>query len=223
MTRDTTRRRIILSSEVTILPRPAPGSFAERQAINRRQYGESKKRTVSAGSSLLRAIHASPACFHLRFPLRLMRSLRFGHLRSADRRVERKYLITVPAGRNRGIRLSGAGRTCKRVVRRRCVLCIALAMVLVIPAVGSAAAQSLVIDLKMDNVPIRIDAADSGDHFGWDFANCDFNGDGLVDLVVSAEEAAGIGNTKLASGKVYLILGGAEPGPERKTPSRSRR
>jgi len=101
----------------------------------------------------------------------------------------------------------GARPMGERLLRRRWAIYLAVTMVLVVLAVSFTVAQSVTIDLKTDSVPIRIDAADSGDHFGWDFANCDFNGDGLVDLVVGAEEAAGIGNTKLASGEVYLILG----------------
>lgn len=95
----------------------------------------------------------------------------------------------------------------KAVTTARVVVSATYSLLVAVASLRHAPSAPLVIDLKTDLVPIRVDTQDPSEHLGTGFATCDFNGDGLLDLVLGAEEADGPNNSRSAAGEVYLILG----------------
>lgn len=72
-----------------------------------------------------------------------------------------------------------------------------------------------VVDLATDPDVVKINGVDLGDQTGDRVASCDVNGDGVGDLIVTAEEADGVGNNRPTAGEAYVLLGkrGAWIGP----------
>jgi hypothetical protein len=70
-----------------------------------------------------------------------------------------------------------------------------------------ANAEPLVIDLQSYSAPMRVDIQTSHEHLGTGWATCDVNADGLLDLVLGAEEGDGPNDSRVSCGEVYLILG----------------
>ena len=63
------------------------------------------------------------------------------------------------------------------------------------------------VDLATDPDAVRIVGEDLGDRMGSAVASCDFNGDGLLDLVIGAADADGVDNVWTSTGEVYVIYG----------------
>jgi hypothetical protein len=66
---------------------------------------------------------------------------------------------------------------------------------------------STIIDLVGDPHVVRIDGTDVADETGLFVGSCDVNGDGIEDLVVTAPDADGLGNTRASAGEVSVIYG----------------
>lgn len=66
---------------------------------------------------------------------------------------------------------------------------------------------SQTIDLAAATGVLRIDSVDWFDRMGGRAANCDVNGDGIVDLVVGADRGDGPGDTRGSCGGAYVVLG----------------
>jgi hypothetical protein len=63
------------------------------------------------------------------------------------------------------------------------------------------------IDLGADAEDVRIMGIDDGDQMGTNIAHGDVNGDGIKDLLISAQAAYGPSNQRTSSGEVYILFG----------------
>ncbi len=68
------------------------------------------------------------------------------------------------------------------------------------------------IDTANGGEDVRIIGADVADDAGTALAVADMNGDGVADLLIGADDAAGPGNARPNAGEIYLILGRASLG-----------
>lgn len=68
-------------------------------------------------------------------------------------------------------------------------------------------ADPLVVDLTVDTDAVRIVGQDVLDSLGNDATACDFNRDGIQDLVVGAPRADGPANARPGAGEVYVVFG----------------
>lgn len=106
--------------------------------------------------------------------------------------------------------------SCKRVLSRRHFTGV-LAMALAIAGAPAPlhAGEMTVVDLAVDEFPVRMDGEDIGDRAGIRITSCDVDGDGLADLVIGADGADGPDDSRGGCGEVYVVYGrrGAWPGP----------
>ena len=85
----------------------------------------------------------------------------------------------------------------------------ACAMLLAAVWQHSAAIPLAVIDMASYQADGRIFGAQVADKLGQSLAAGDFNGDGMEDILVGADEADGPGNARTAAGEAYVIFGSA--------------
>jgi hypothetical protein len=79
-------------------------------------------------------------------------------------------------------------------------------LVLLLAATGSTRAGS-VIDLAAYNDALQISGESIGDRTGIGRKGCDFNGDGIEDLVITADHGAGPNNSRGLGGEAYVVFG----------------
>jgi len=93
---------------------------------------------------------------------------------------------------------------------RRKVIIVALAACAVLLAIGwqhGAASPSDVFDLASQQPNCHIFGAQVADKMGQAIAAGDFDGDGVEDILIGADEADGPGNGRPAAGEAYIIFG----------------